>query len=75
MRLFEDVEGNSANIFLFNVNNRTTRKRWEICSNLTIKTPERCQWHRSVVGQYKHATVIINRIRVLIGREMLIRAI
>ena len=35
-----------ANIFLFKVNNRNTRKRCEICSKLTIKTPER----RDVTG-------------------------
>ena len=28
---------------LFKVNNRNTRKRCEICSKLTIKTPERRQ--------------------------------
>ena len=28
-----------VNIYLFKVNNRNTRKRCEICSNLTIKTP------------------------------------
>ena len=27
---------------LFKVNNKKARKRWEICSKLTIKTPERC---------------------------------
>ena len=32
----------SANIYLFKVNNRNTRKRCEICLKLTIKTPERC---------------------------------
>ena len=31
---------NPANIYLFKVNNRNTRKRCEICSTLTIKTPE-----------------------------------
>ena len=31
----------SANIYLFKANNRNTRKRYEICSKLTIKTPER----------------------------------
>ena len=31
----------SANFYLFKVNNRNTRKRCEICSKLTIKTPER----------------------------------
>ena len=30
-----------ANIYLFEVNNRNTRKMCEICSKLTIKTPER----------------------------------
>ena len=32
------------NIYSFKVNNR---KRQEICSKLTIKTPERRQWRRS----------------------------
>ena len=30
-----------ANIYLCKVNNRNTKKRCEICSKLTIKTPER----------------------------------
>ena len=37
-----------ANIYLFKVNNRNTRKRCEIYSKLTIKIPERrqcCQFH------------------------------
>ena len=38
-----------ANIYLFKVNNRNIGKRCEICSKLTIKTPERCQWRRSGV--------------------------
>ena len=29
-----------GNIYLFKVNNRNTRRGCEICSNLTIKTPE-----------------------------------
>ena len=33
-----------ANIFLFKVNNRNSRKKCEICLNLTIKTPERRHW-------------------------------
>ena len=32
-----------ASIYLFKVNNRNTRTRCEICSKLTIKTPERRQ--------------------------------
>ena len=30
-----------AGIYLFKVNNKNTRTRCEICSKLTIKTPER----------------------------------
>ena len=30
-----------AGIYLLNVNNRNTRTKCEICSKLTIKTPER----------------------------------
>ena len=33
--------GIPANIYLFKVTNRNTRKRCEICSKLTIKKPER----------------------------------
>ena len=37
---------------MFKVNNRNTRKKCEICSKFTIKTPEerqQRQWHRSGV--------------------------
>ena len=37
------------NVYLFKFNNRDSRKRCEICSKLTIKTPERLQWRRSGV--------------------------
>ena len=30
---------------MFKVNNRNTRKRCEICSKLTVKTPEQRYWH------------------------------
>ena len=45
-----------AGIYLFNVNNRNTRTRSEICSELKIKTPERRQWRHSVVFivNFKH---------------------
>ena len=33
--------GNPAGNYIFKVNNRNTRTRCEICSKLTIKTPER----------------------------------
>ena len=35
---------NAYAIYLFKVNNRNTRTRREICSKLTIKTPEWRQW-------------------------------
>ena len=38
-----------AGIYLLKVNNRNTRTRCEICSKLTINTPERRQWRRSGV--------------------------
>ena len=31
-------------IYLFKVNNRHTKIKWEICWTLTIKTPQRRQW-------------------------------
>ena len=34
---------------MFKVNNRNIRTRCEICTELTIKTPERRQWRRSAV--------------------------
>ena len=33
------------------VNKRNTRKRCEICSKSTIKTPERCHWRRCLYCQ------------------------
>ena len=36
-----------ANIYMFKVNNTCTRKRCELCSKSTTKTPERSQWRRS----------------------------
>ena len=38
---FETMRTYPANFYLFKVNNRNTPKRCEICSKLTIKTPER----------------------------------
>ena len=38
-----------ADIYIFKVNNRNTRTRYERCSKLTIKTPERRHWRSSSV--------------------------
>ena len=41
------TSSNPAGINLLKVNNRSTRTRHEICSKLTIKTPERHQLDHS----------------------------
>ena len=38
-----------AGNYMFKVNNRNTRTSRELCSKLTIMTPERCHWRRSGV--------------------------
>ena len=40
---------NPAGIYLLKVNNRNIRTRCEICSKVTIKTPEQRHWRRSGV--------------------------
>ena len=37
-------KNSSAGIYLLKINDRNTRTICEICSKLTKKTPERCQW-------------------------------
>ena len=36
---------------MLKVNNRDTRTRCEICSKLTIKTPERCNFHGYITAK------------------------
>ena len=53
-RTISEVSGESVNLslagrYMFKVNNINTRSRCEICSKLTIKTPERHKWCRSGV--------------------------
>ena len=40
---------------------KTLEKECEICSRLTIKTPERCQWHRSHVSivNFEHISHLV----------------
>ena len=38
--MLKALKSNPAGIYLLKVNNRNTRTRCEICSKLTIKTPE-----------------------------------
>ena len=50
-----------VDIYLLKVNNRNTRTRGEICSNLTIKTPERHQWCRSdvFIVNFEHTSHLV----------------
>ena len=45
-----------AGIYLLKVNNRNTRARSEICSKLTIKTPERRQMAEFMFSSNVHKT-------------------
>ena len=46
---------------MFKVNNRNTRTRCEICSKLTIKTPERRHWRSSdvFIVNFEHITHLV----------------
>ena len=46
-------QDNPAGNCVFKVNNRNTRTRCEICSKLTIKTPERRQCRLGNLPRYK----------------------
>ena len=50
-----------ANIYLFKVN-RNNRKKCEICSKLTIKTPER---YRHLFVNFEHVTYLFQVIFLL----------
>ena len=51
----------AVGIYLLKGNNRNTRKRWEMCSKLTIKIPERRQWRRSriFIVNFEHISHIV----------------
>ena len=42
--------------FLFKIDNRNTKTRYEVCSKLRIKTPERRQWRQNLV--YKSVQIL-----------------
>ena len=56
-----------ANIYLFKVNNRTTKKWGEICSKLTIKTPERRPWRCSgvFIVNFEHISQLFQAVLLL----------
>ena len=47
---FQRVTHYPTGIYLLKVNNRNTRTRYEICSKLTIKLPERREWRHSGIS-------------------------
>ena len=64
-----------VDIYLLKGNNRNTRTRCEICSKLTIKTPERCHWRRSgvSVANSEHISNLIS-VFLLLTLNMLLSA-
>ena len=50
-----------AGNYMFKVNNRNTRTRCEICSKLTIKTPEGRHWRRSgvIIVNFEHISHLV----------------
>ena len=58
---------NPAGNYMFKANNRNTRARCEICSKLTIKTPERRQWLLSdvFVVNFEHISHLVLVILLL----------
>ena len=49
-----------ANVYLFKANNGSTKKRYEICSKLSIKTSEGRQWRRSgvFIANFEHISYL-----------------
>ena len=60
-RLINCLWHSPPDVFIFKVNNRNTRTRCEICSKLTLKTPDRRQWRRSDVSivNFEHILQLI----------------
>ena len=68
--------GNPSNICLFKVNNRNTRKKCEIFSKLTIKTPEQLHWRRSgvLISNNEHISHLFLAFLLLnLNKKMLTR--
>ena len=57
----------TAGNYLFKVNNRNTKTRYEICSKLTIKTPERSQVHFVLPFTLCSSVSIVNFEHVIDG--------
>ena len=56
---------------MFNVNNRNTRTSCEICSKLTIKTPEQCGIRTGIfIVKFEHVShlVLVFLLLILVGK-------
>ena len=55
------IKRNPAGSYMFKVNNRNTRTRYEICSKLTIKIPARRQWRHSgiFIVNFEHISHLV----------------
>ena len=64
-----------TNIYSFQVNNRNTRQNYEICSKLTIKTPERRHWRRSdvVIVNFEHYFIPFSSVFVADSEQVNVR--
>ena len=56
-----------AGIYLLKVNKRNTRTRYEICSKLAIKIPERHHWRRSgiYIMNFEHISHLVRVFTLL----------
>ena len=61
-----------ANIYLFKVNNRDFRERWEICSELTIKISERRQWRRFgvFIVNFEHISHFFSSVSIVDYKQL-----
>ena len=65
---------NPADLYLLKVNNRSTRTSFQICSKLTIKTPEGHQWRCSgvFVANFEHIShLVLVFLLLTLSRSML----
>ena len=72
------TEAHPTGIYLFKVSNRNTRTRFEICSKLTIKTPELRQWRCSGVsivnfGHTLHLVLVFLLLTIVNFEHVIVR--
>ena len=70
------LRSDPANIYLFKVNNRNTRKRCEVCSNLKTKIPERRCWSRPgvfivIFKHISHLFLVLLLLTLTLNKYML----